>query len=98
MWLTHAGYHVAFVCAAPGKTTLLKLLVGELAPTDGHVVRNGKMRIAHFTQYHVDQLDLTMVQQHKHQHYSKQHLLTRGVHFPAVSAGVLAQHLRRLQA
>ncbi|XP_069959698.1 ATP-binding cassette sub-family F member 3 isoform X1 [Cherax quadricarinatus] len=41
-----------------GKTTLLKILLGELEPTGGHRVANRSLRIGYFTQHHVDQLDL----------------------------------------
>ncbi|XP_045619070.1 ATP-binding cassette sub-family F member 3 [Procambarus clarkii] len=43
-----------------GKTTLLKILLGELEPTSGHRVCNRSLRIGYFTQHHVDQLDLRM--------------------------------------
>ncbi|KAJ2612067.1 ATP-binding cassette, regulator of translational elongation [Coemansia sp. RSA 1365] len=42
-----------------GKTTLLKLLIGKLDPTAGMVHRHGRLRIAYFSQHHVDQLDVT---------------------------------------
>ncbi|KAJ2311312.1 ATP-binding cassette, regulator of translational elongation [Coemansia sp. RSA 2611] len=42
-----------------GKTTLLKLLIGKLDPTAGIVHRHGRLRIAYFSQHHVDQLDVT---------------------------------------
>jgi ATP-binding cassette subfamily F protein 3 len=41
-----------------GKSTLLKLLTGELECTTGHIKINPKVRISKFTQHHVDQLDL----------------------------------------
>ncbi|XP_071519851.1 ATP-binding cassette sub-family F member 3 [Panulirus ornatus] len=41
-----------------GKTTLLKILLGELEPTSGHRVANRSLRIGYFTQHHVDQLDM----------------------------------------
>jgi len=41
-----------------GKTTLLKLLVGDLEPTAGTVKRSGKVRVGFFAQHFVDQLDL----------------------------------------
>ncbi|XP_068223790.1 ATP-binding cassette sub-family F member 3 [Palaemon carinicauda] len=41
-----------------GKTTLLKILLGELSPTKGHRVCNRSLRIGYFTQHHVDQLDM----------------------------------------
>jgi len=41
-----------------GKSTLLKLLVGELEPTEGAVVRSAHARFALVNQHHADQLDL----------------------------------------
>jgi len=43
-----------------GKTTLLKILLGELQPVHGvrHVHRS--LRIGYFSQHHVDQLDLNV--------------------------------------
>lgn len=41
-----------------GKSTLLKLLTKQLEPTSGFVERHGRLRIAYFTQHHVDQLDV----------------------------------------
>lgn len=43
-----------------GKSTLLKLILGQLEPIDGYVQRNSKLRIANFTQHHVDQLNLRL--------------------------------------
>lgn len=42
-----------------GKSTLLKLLTEQVKPQSGEVNRNGRLRIAYFTQHHIDQLDLT---------------------------------------
>ncbi|KAM3589078.1 ATP-binding cassette, regulator of translational elongation [Umbelopsis sp. WA50703] len=42
-----------------GKSTMLKILTGDLKPLSGIVNRNGRLRIAYFTQHHIDQLDLT---------------------------------------
>ncbi|PWA03031.1 hypothetical protein BB558_000826 [Smittium angustum] len=42
-----------------GKTTMLKLLIGDLSPTSGLVHRHGRLKIAYFSQHHVDQLELT---------------------------------------
>lgn len=43
-----------------GKTTLLKLLIGQLSPTKGQQTRNSRLRIGYFSQHHVDQLDLNV--------------------------------------
>ena len=43
-----------------GKSTLLGLMSGTLAPTKGHVYRNPKVRMAVFSQHHVDGLDLAL--------------------------------------
>ena len=43
-----------------GKTTMLKLLIGKLEPTSGLVHRHGRLRIAYFSQHHVDQLDVNL--------------------------------------
>jgi len=41
-----------------GKTTLVKLIMGQLEPLEGECLRNRQARIALFTQYHMDQLNL----------------------------------------
>jgi len=43
-----------------GKTTLVKLILGELEPTGGKIVRNRGARVALVNQHHADQLDLSM--------------------------------------
>ena len=43
-----------------GKTTLVKLLLGELEPTEGEIYRNGGARLALVNQHHADQIDLTL--------------------------------------
>ncbi|QLL33925.1 hypothetical protein HG536_0F02500 [Torulaspora globosa] len=41
-----------------GKTTLLKVMMEQLRPLKGYVSRNPRLRIAYFTQHHVDSMDL----------------------------------------
>ena len=41
-----------------GKTTIVKLIMGKLEPLKGECKRNRQARIALFTQYHIDQLNL----------------------------------------
>ncbi len=41
-----------------GKSTLVKLLAGKLAPFSGHVTRADKLSIGYFAQHQVDELDL----------------------------------------
>lgn len=43
-----------------GKTTLLKLLMGDLNPLSGFVSRNGRLRIGYFAQHHIDAMDLSL--------------------------------------
>eukprot|EP01094_Clydonella_sp_ATCC50884_P030329 TRINITY_DN9877_c0_g1_i1.p1 TRINITY_DN9877_c0_g1~~TRINITY_DN9877_c0_g1_i1.p1 ORF type:complete len:907 (+),score=300.63 TRINITY_DN9877_c0_g1_i1:203-2923(+) len=43
-----------------GKSTLMNLLRGVVEPTTGDVVRHHELRLGHFTQHHMDQLDLTV--------------------------------------
>ncbi|KAL4515714.1 hypothetical protein Ndes2437B_g07137 [Nannochloris sp. 'desiccata'] len=43
-----------------GKSTLLGLISGTLEPTKGRVYRNPKLRLAIFSQHHVDGLDLAL--------------------------------------
>ena len=43
-----------------GKSTLLKVIVGELEPTHGAVSRAPRLRMGRFSQHHVDQLDLNL--------------------------------------
>eukprot|EP01055_Gregarina_sp_Pseudo9_P000628 Gregarina_sp_Pseudo_9__627@NODE_13_length_6388_cov_18_254528_g11_i0_p1_GENE_NODE_13_length_6388_cov_18_254528_g11_i0NODE_13_length_6388_cov_18_254528_g11_i0_p1_ORF_typecomplete_len745_score151_51ABC_tran/PF00005_27/5_6e21ABC_tran/PF00005_27/1_6e03ABC_tran/PF00005_27/2_8e21AAA_21/PF13304_6/1_4e09AAA_21/PF13304_6/4_7e11ABC_tran_Xtn/PF12848_7/33ABC_tran_Xtn/PF12848_7/2_5e20ABC_tran_Xtn/PF12848_7/5_1e02AAA_15/PF13175_6/1_6e06AAA_15/PF13175_6/0_17AAA_15/PF13175_6/0_84SMC_N/PF02463_19/15SMC_N/PF02463_ len=42
-----------------GKSTFLKMLIGQVEPCEGMVFRHNKLRIGHFAQHHVDTLDLT---------------------------------------
>ncbi|GAB4834615.1 ATP-binding cassette sub- F member 3 [Ancistrocladus abbreviatus] len=42
-----------------GKSTILILIAGELQPSSGTVFRSAKVRIAVFSQHHVDGLDLS---------------------------------------
>lgn len=41
-----------------GKTTLLRLIIGDLQPTKGRCHRHGRLRVGYFSQHHVDQLNL----------------------------------------
>jgi len=41
-----------------GKSTLLKLICGDLEPTDGSVSRSPHMRIGRYHQHFMDQLDM----------------------------------------
>jgi ATP-binding cassette subfamily F protein 3 len=43
-----------------GKSTLVKILTGELEPLGGEVKRNSQARIATFSQHHMDQLNLNL--------------------------------------
>jgi len=43
-----------------GKTTLVKLILGDLQPTEGEVITAGGTRIALVNQHHADQIDLTL--------------------------------------
>ncbi len=43
-----------------GKSTLLKLLVGELEPQSGECIRNHRLRIGKYDQHSGDQLDLSV--------------------------------------
>ncbi|EDK43302.1 protein GCN20 [Lodderomyces elongisporus NRRL YB-4239] len=43
-----------------GKTTLLKLIMGQLTPLSGYVNKNGRLRIGYFAQHHVDAMDLSL--------------------------------------
>ena len=41
-----------------GKSTFLRLLTGEIQPTEGHVGRHAKLIVAKFTQHHIEQMDM----------------------------------------
>jgi len=43
-----------------GKTTLLKILLGELRPVHGVHHAHRSLRIGYFSQHHVDQLDMNV--------------------------------------
>ncbi|MCA0201306.1 MAG: ABC-F family ATP-binding cassette domain-containing protein [Proteobacteria bacterium] len=43
-----------------GKSTLVKLLAGRLAPMSGDVSRSSKLRIGYFAQHQADELDLSV--------------------------------------
>lgn len=46
--------------AGIGKSTLLKLISGELEPTEGHISRSPQVRMATFSQHHVDGIDMAL--------------------------------------
>lgn len=41
-----------------GKSTMINLIAGDLEPSKGVLFRHGRLRLARFSQHHVDQLDL----------------------------------------
>jgi len=43
-----------------GKTTLLKMITGDLSLSDGQSTRHNRLRASMFTQHHVDSLDLKL--------------------------------------
>jgi ATP-binding cassette subfamily F protein 3 len=43
-----------------GKSTLIKLLTGSIQPIKGTATLNSRVRIAYFTQHHIDSLDVSM--------------------------------------
>ncbi len=43
-----------------GKTTLVKLIIGELEATEGEILRDSGARVALVNQHHADQIDLTL--------------------------------------
>uniref|UniRef100_A0A7S3AUG8 ABC transporter domain-containing protein n=1 Tax=Haptolina ericina TaxID=156174 RepID=A0A7S3AUG8_9EUKA len=43
-----------------GKSTLLKVILGDLEATSGHVSRSSRLRMGRFSQHHVDQLELDL--------------------------------------
>jgi ATP-binding cassette, subfamily F, member 3 len=55
----HSETRIALVGAnGSGKSTFLKCLAGELEPTEGYINRNSKVKVAKFSQHHVDHLNL----------------------------------------
>lgn len=43
-----------------GKTTLLKLIIDKLQPTQGFIQKHNRLRIGYFAQHHVDGMDLSL--------------------------------------
>ncbi|KII70549.1 ATP-binding cassette sub-family F member 1 [Thelohanellus kitauei] len=43
-----------------GKSTLIKILIGELTPDKGEVIKNPRLKIGYFSQHSGDQLNLTV--------------------------------------
>ena len=54
------SWNSGYWCAGIGKSTLLGLISGQLEPTKGTITRNPKVRMAVFSQHHVDGLDLAL--------------------------------------
>lgn len=69
-----------------GKTTLVKLMLGELTPTEGRVTIKQGTRVALVNQHHADQLDLT-----------KSPLQFMQAKFPAPEGVTAYDHLQRLR-
>lgn len=58
MSLLQVSSRIRLACFACQKSTLIKILLGELQTTNGIVSLNSNVRCAYFTQHHVDQLNL----------------------------------------
>jgi ATP-binding cassette subfamily F protein 3 len=43
-----------------GKSTLVKLLAGRLAPQKGQILKSGKLKIGYFAQFQTDELDVNL--------------------------------------
>ena len=43
-----------------GKSTILKLLLGDLEPTSGEILVNPRLRVGRFSQHHIDMLEYGM--------------------------------------
>ena len=61
-----------------GKSTLMKLLAGRLAPMSGDVSKSGKLRIGYFAQHQAEELDMSVTplieMQRRRPQDSEQHL------------------------
>jgi ATP-binding cassette subfamily F protein 3 len=61
-----------------GKSTFMKMCMGQLEPVSGQVIRNQKVRVGHFAQHHLEHLtpQLTSVEfmRSKFPHVDDQHL------------------------
>jgi len=44
-----------------GKSTLLNIVMGKLEETAGCVVRNPKLRVGHFSQHHIELLEVLLL-------------------------------------
>jgi ATP-binding cassette subfamily F protein 3 len=61
-----------------GKSTLIKLLAGRLAPLAGEVIKSGKLKVGYFAQHQAEELDLDATPLielgRRRRHDSEQHL------------------------
>ncbi len=69
-----------------GKTTLVKIMLGELLPTAGEVLVKGSARVALVNQHHADQIDLDLTP-----------LEYMAKTFPAPEGVTAFEHLQRLR-
>lgn len=70
-----------------GKTTLVKLMLGELLPTEGEVLIKSNARVSLVNQHHADQIDLDLT--------PLQYMLKN---FPAPEGMTAFDHLQKLRS
>jgi ATP-binding cassette, subfamily F, member 2 len=57
-WRRPSPFFVSLLYVEQGKTTLIKLMAGELIPTRGDIRPHGHLKLGRFTQHFIDVLDL----------------------------------------